>query len=144
MKSICGINCAGCNLKEPCRGCHVTGGCPFGEQCFIARYIIENGMEAYAEFVKLLVNEINFLAVTDMPDVTELNALKGSYVNLEFTLENGQKAKLLDDNKIYLGTQLHKKGTGRCFGVAADEEHILVCEYGENGADPEILIYTKR
>lgn len=144
MISICGIKCAECFLKGSCRGGADTNGCPFGERCFIAKYISQLGAEAYDEFVKLLINEINFLAVTDMPDVTQLNALKGSFVNLEYTLENGQKVKLLNDNQIYLGTQLPKEGTARCFGIAADEGHILVCEYGVNGSDPEIVVYIRR
>lgn len=144
MKSICEVNCSECFLKSNCNGCLNTNGCPFSENCFIARYILQNGKEAYDKFVGLLINEINFLAVTDMPDVTSLNPLKGSFVNLEYTLDSGQKAKLLNDNMIYLGTQLHKEGTDRCFGIAADERIILVCEYGENGSAPEILIYMKR
>ena len=33
---------------------------------------------------------------------------------------------------------------GRCFGVLANADFILVCTYGENGADPELLLYKKR
>lgn len=73
-----------------------------------------------------------------------LNALKGSYVNLEYTLPSGQKVMLLNDNKIYLGNQLCKPNNNRCFGIAADEEYILICEYGENGSDPEIVVYMRR
>lgn len=144
MKSICGINCEECSFKEGCKGCCETNGCPFGEECFIAQYIKENGSDAYAEYVKTLLNEINYLGVPDLPEVTSLNALKGSFVNLEYTLSNGQKVKLLNDNKIYLGTQLHKEGSERCFGIAADEEYILVCEYGNYGVDPEIVAYWRR
>ncbi|HOD93933.1 MAG TPA: hypothetical protein PL054_08675 [Clostridia bacterium] len=38
-----------------------------------------------------------------MGKVTRLNTLKGSFVNLEYTLPSGQAVKLLDDNKIYIG-----------------------------------------
>ena len=144
MKSICGIKCAECFFKDECKGCTETGGCPFGEQCFIARYIKQHGAKGYAEFVDSLITEINYLAVPDMPDVESLNALKGSYVNLEYTLPSGQKVKLLNDNKIYLGNQLCKPKSDRCFGIAADEEYILICEYGENGSDPEIVVYMRR
>lgn len=35
-------------------------------------------------------------------------------------------------------------GIERCYGVVADERFILVCEYGCNGADPEIIVYKRR
>ena len=41
-----------------------------------------------------------------MPRVEKLNALVGSYVNLEYPLPNGAKVKLLDDNVTYLGNQI--------------------------------------
>ena len=42
-------------------------------------------------------------------DEFKLNALVRKYVNLEYTLSNGQKVKFLDDQKTYLG----KSGDGR-------------------------------
>lgn len=45
--------------------------------------------------------------------------------------------------KSYLGNQLRKKDSDRCYGVIADEHYLLVCEYGENGADAEIVVYKK-
>lgn len=27
--------------------------------------------------------------------------------------------------------------------MTADEHYLLVCEYGENGADPEVIAYKK-
>lgn len=79
-----------------------------------------------------------------MAEVTSLNALKGSFVNLTYTLANGQTLKLLDDDKIYLGNQLYKKDNDRCYGLAADENYLSVCEYGENCSDAEIVIYKRR
>ena len=79
-----------------------------------------------------------------MPEVTDLNALAGSYINLVYTLPSGQAVKLLEDEKIYLGNQLEKAGSSRCYGLAADESFLLVCEYGANGSDPEIILYKKR
>ena len=79
-----------------------------------------------------------------MEDVTELYALRGSFVNLEYDLHGTQKIKFWDDDSIYLGNQLCKKGSDRCYGLTADENYLLVCEYGENGSDPEIIVYKKR
>lgn len=35
-----------------------------------------------------------------MPKITELCQLCGSFVNLEYALQNGEKVKLLDDTKL--------------------------------------------
>lgn len=91
-----------------------------------------------------IISEINALGIGDMEEVKSLNLLKGSYINLEYTLPNGRRVKLLDDNKIYLGNQLHKKGSERCYGIAADEKYLLVCEYGCGGSEAEIVVYTRR
>ena len=50
----------------------------------------------------------------------------------------------LNDKDIYLGNQIEKQDSERCCGVVADETFILVCEYGRNGADPEIVLYKRR
>ena len=65
-------------------------------------------------------------------------------MNLEYTLPNGAKVKLLDDTKIYLGYQLEKENSDWCYGLVADSEYLLLCEYGCNGSDPEIIVYKKR
>ena len=65
-------------------------------------------------------------------------------INLEYTKPNGEKFKLLDDAEIYLGTQVIKEGTNKYYGLAANEEFLVVSEYGENGADPELIVYKKR
>ena len=74
-----------------------------------------------------------------------LNALVGSYVNLEYLLPNGAKVKFLDDNTTYLGNQLESEfGGDRCFGILANMDFILVCTYAEGGTDPELVLYKKR
>jgi transcriptional regulator with XRE-family HTH domain len=101
----------------------------------------DGGFEALK---KSLIEEINALNIEGMPRLERLNALVGSFINLAYPLPNGAKVKLLDDNATYLGNQLEGAGSGRCFGVAANADMILVCTYGENGAEPELLIYKKR
>ena len=87
-----------------------------------------------------LINELNILNIEGMPKVSELNALVGGYVNLEYSLPNGKTVKFLDDNKTYLGCQLECEfGGDRCFGVVANMDFLLVCTYGENGEYPENL-----
>ena len=79
-----------------------------------------------------------------MPEVTELFSLCGSFINSEYPFPDGTIKKFLNDSDIYLGTQLKKKNSDRYFGIAASDKFLLVSEYGENGADPEIVIYKRR
>ena len=103
----------------------------------------DNGQ--FEEFKKSLIDEINALHIEGMPKVEKLNALVGKYVNLEYSLPNGMNVKFLDDNTTYLGNQLEPEfGGERCFGVLANMEFILICTYGEEGADPELVLYKKR
>ena len=99
----------------------------------------------FDEFKRKLIDEINALHIEGMPKVEKLNALVGKYVNLEYSLPNGMNVKFLDDNTTYLGNQLEPEfGGERCFGVLANMEFILICTYGEEGADPELVLYKKR
>ena len=79
-----------------------------------------------------------------MEKVTSLNALKGSFVNLEYTLPGGQTIKFWEDDRIYLGNQMGKKNSGRCYGLTADVHLLLVCEYGCVGSDAEIVVFKRR
>ena len=150
MSSICGAECNGCKFGENnhCQGCSETNGCPFGKQCFVAKYILTGGKENYEQFKKQLINEINGLNISGMPKINELNPLNGSFVNLSYPMPNGEYIKLLDDNDVYLGNQVESEfndgETIRCFGILANMNFILVCEYGMNGDNPELIVYKKR
>ena len=74
----------------------------------------------------------------------DLNLLTGAYVNLEYPLSNGTTVKFLSDKDIYLGNQIERQDSERCYGVVANEDFILICEYGCNGSDPEIVLYKRR
>ena len=109
------------------------------------KYTELGGEEKFDEFKKQLMKEFNDLHIEGMPEVTELSALIGGYVNLEYTLPNGQKVKYLDDGATYLGYQLESEfGGDRCFGLVANMDFLLVCTYEENGENPELVIYKKR
>ena len=84
------------------------------------------------KFEEMLIEEINGLGIKNL-QVKALNLLNGFYVNLEYPLPNGQSVRLLEDNNVYLGNQIEMPGSGRCYGVVADEAYLLVCEYGCNG-----------
>ena len=91
----------------------------------------DNGQ--FEEFKMQLINEINDLHIDGLPRVDKLNALVGKYVNLEYTLPNGQKVKFLDDQKTYLGNQLESEfGGDRCFGILAGMDFILVMYVNDN------------
>lgn len=151
MKTLCGLDCSGCGLKNECGGCTETAGHPFGGSCMIAVCCKNKGCENCGRVVEnpckmkeQLIAEFNALGIEDMEEVTTLNALHGAYINLQYTLPGGQRIKFWDDDRIYLGNQICKKNSNRCYGLTADENYILVCEYGDNGCDAEIIVYKKR
>ena len=99
----------------------------------------------FEQFKNRLVDEINALEIEGMPKVEKLNALVGKFVNLDYPLPNGSKAKFLDDAVTYLGAQLEPEyGGERCFGVLAGMDFILICTYEAQGENPELVLYKKR
>ncbi|MBQ2444585.1 MAG: DUF3795 domain-containing protein [Clostridia bacterium] len=145
MNTICGADCGKCSLKENCKGCAETCGKPFGGTCVAAEYIKAGGKEKYAEFKQILLNEVNcLLKENNIPETDTLYDLQGFFINLAYPLPSGENVKFLDDKKIYLGTQIELADTGMCCGVAADTNFILVCSYGTDGSEPELIAYKKR
>lgn len=142
MKTICGLNCCDqCSLKASCKGCIETDGHPFGGKCAAATFI-KNG-ECFECIKKRLVEEVNSLGIKGL-HINQLYMLNGNYVNLEYTLSNGSKIKFLDDKNIYFGNQVEIPGSEKCYGVIVDNDFILICMYGANGSDPELILFKKR
>ena len=145
MSTICGADCGKCAFKDNCRGCAETCGKPFGGACVAAEYIKVGGREKYAEFKRLLLDEINALLVANgIPRADKLCELSGAFVNLAYPVPSGYAVKFLDDTKVYLGTQIEFADMGICYGVVADTSFILVCSYSVNGSEPELIAYKKR
>lgn len=153
MKALCGLKeCETCPMRgEKCGGCAETGGRPFGGACMLAGCCKSGGcenhgkaFEAPCRLKEQLIAEFNALNIPGMEEVKDLNALPGAYINLSYTLPGGQAIRFWDDSRIYLGHQLHKKGSGRCYGLTADENYLLVCEYGDGGRDAEIVVFQRR
>ena len=148
--SCCGMSLEDCNVsreldgffnEEYCRWCYADG-----EYTLDAwkRYVELGGVEKFEEFKSKLVDEINLLLKGEgLPRVENLNVLSGEFINMEYTLPNGDVAKFLDDRATYLGSQLEGEA-GVCYGIAANMEFILICSYEENGENPQIVIYKKR
>lgn len=144
MLTLCGQECCDrCERKDDCGGCANTEGRPFGGICVAAESVRKGGSEELSRMKKRLIGEINSLGIEGL-FVEDLNLLNGFFVNLEYTLPNGQRIKLLRDENIYWGNQVERPASDRCYGIAADAEYLLICEYGCNGADPQIVMYKKR
>lgn len=136
--TYCGSDCCKeCNRLSECGGCEKSGGHPFGGSCIAERNKDFLGLK------KQLIDELNSLGIKGLA-VDDLCLLNGAFVNLEYPLSNGTAVQFLNDNDVYLGCQIEQTGSERCLGVVANEEFILVCEYGCNGTHPEIIMYKKR
>lgn len=90
-----------------------------------------------------LIRQFNALGIPDMEEVTELYELRGDFINLEYRLPSGQRVRLWDDETIYYGAEVCKRNSDRCYGLTADDTYLLVCEYGEGGADAEIVVLKR-
>ena len=144
MTSFCGANCEECPKRENCAGCETLCGNRRG-RCVAADYIRVGGIPAYSAFKKALLAEINrLLAAEGLPVADALYELLGEDVNLAYPLPDGRRVTFLSNEKIYLGTQIALPDPGVCVGAVADASFILLCRYGVDGADPEILLYKQR
>lgn len=136
--TYCGSNCCeNCSSFSECGGCENCAGHPFGGSCIAERN------SNFSELKQQLIEEINALGIDGLV-VDDLNLLTGAYVNLEYPLSNGTTVRFLNEKDIYLGNQIERQDSDRCYGVVADEIFILVCEYACHGADPEIVLYKRR
>ena len=121
MLSFCGTECCkNCPRLAACGGCREVNGHPFGGVCVAAEWVKAGGLENLEYQKQQLIMEFNSLRIDGL-HVEDLNFLSGCYVNLEYQLPND-----------------------RCYGIIGDENYLLVCEYGCNGSDPEIVLYRKR
>lgn len=128
--------------EEYCKWCYADGDYTMD---YWKQYARLGGKEKFNKFKQKIIEEINtLLCVEGLPKVKDLNVLSGSFINLEYTLPNGKIVKFLNDKATYLGTQLESEFGGRCFGIAANMDFILICNYEENGENPELVIYKKR
>ena len=147
----CGMPLEDCNTsretdgnfnEEYCRWCYSSGEYTLD---IWKKYAKIGGKEKFKEFKEQLIHEFNtLLHIEGLPKVENLNVLPGEFVNMTYTLPNGETVKFLDDNQTYLGSQLESEFGGRCFGIVANMDFLLVCTYEENGENPELVIYKKR
>ena len=127
--------------EDYCRWCYADGEYTLD---FWRQYNGAPKREDFKEFKAILCREFNTLLSTEgLPEVKDLNVLSGEFINMEYTLPSGEKAKFLDDNATYLGSQL-EGANGKCYGIAANMDFLLICSYEENGENPELVMYKKR
>ena len=129
--------------EEYCKWCYADG--DFTLDVW-KQYLALGGKQQFEAFKRQIMDEFNtLLHIEGLPKVEHLNVLPGSFINLEYRLPNGRSVPFLDDKATYLGNQLECMfGGDRCFGIAAGLDFLLVCTYGENGSDPELVLYKKR
>jgi hypothetical protein len=96
-----------------------------------------------ANMQKKILKRFHELGIDELKTVDSLNELNGDYINLECTLPNGEKGRLLNDKKKYWGNQVCQVDTDKCYGIAADENQIAVYLYGCNGIDAELVAWVK-
>lgn len=140
MKTICGIDCEKCEINTSCKGCVQTDGKPFGGECVTALHCKKGDLREHKE---KLIDFFNSLNIPDAEKLCEVYPVIGSYINMPYTLSNGESVKFLEDGKIYLSSQISKQNTDRCYGIAADDNYMLVSEYGKDGADAVLVVYTR-
>ena len=150
-KTICGADCTQCGLQDTCAGCVSTDGRPFGGDCPLAACCRDTGCGRCESCTQLpcglrerMIAEFRAFGIPELAGLDALYALKGALVNLEYTLPSGQAVKFLKNDNLYLGSQLRKTGTDRWYGLAGDADCLLVSEYGDDGADAQLLVYKKR
>ena len=129
--------------EEYCKWCYADG--DFTLDVW-KQYLTLGGKQQFEAFKQQIMDEFNtLLHIEGLPKVEHLNVLPGSFIKLEYRLPNGRSVPFLDDKATYLGNQLECVfGGDRCFGIAAGLDFLLVCTYGENGSDPELVLYKKR
>ena len=89
VSSICGIDCTQCGFRDSCNGCEETDGRPFGADCIVA-LCCQKSNDALRELKERLIAQFNALGIDDMEEVKDLNALKGSFVNLAYPFLTGR------------------------------------------------------
>lgn len=145
MQTICGMDCCcECQLHgAACAGCQETSGHPCGGSCVAAELFQRGGAPAFLQARQQLINECNALGLPGL-QVSDMHLMMGQLVDLTYPLPNGTSANLLRPNRVYFVNQLPSPDSGRCYGIAADETMLLVCTYGAEGREPELLLFKRR
>lgn len=140
---ICGLKCCeNCGMRQDCGDCEACHGHPFGGNCIAAEAIRKGGVESFKALEKRLVDAFNALDIPGLK-IDHLNLLNGSYVNMAYPLPNGTTVQFLNDNDVYLGNQIERPATNRCYGILTDGAFLLVVSYGCDGINPKLELFKQ-
>lgn len=92
---------------------------------------------------KQLVQAFRALEIPELKTLESLSELPGHFINLDYTLPNGRTVRFLEDDKTYLGSQIHKENSDRCYGLISDGSFLFVCEYGCGGSDAAVVFFQR-
>ena len=90
--------------------------------------------------MQTLINAFNQLGVPDMPTLSKLYGHKGSAINFEVRLPNGDITKIFDDNKIYYTAELKNEDKDFAFLLVTDKTQLVVLKAKHNDK-PQVIIW---
>ena len=67
-----------------------------------------------------------------------------SWMSSKGILSTSTAACPMGRRRSYYGAEVCKRGSERCYGLAADEGQLVVYEYGNGGADAELVVWKRR
>ena len=85
-----------------------------------------------------VIKKLEELEIPEFKDIKEMCELPGAYVNMESELPNGEKKKVLQDDAMYLCCQAPINDL-ECYGVAANEERIVIYRYKNDDSESKII-----
>lgn len=135
--------CLECIGKEECIA-NETVDTTFERKCHFDKYanLAQGNYEAFKRRALVRINKI--MDDERLPFIEELSEYEGAFVNIEYTLPNGKKIKLLDDNDMYLAAQVENPELEICYGVVIDAGCIIIGSYDYEGSNAKLLLYRQR
>jgi hypothetical protein len=93
---------------------------------------------------KRAIDEINALGIRALPPIDKLKVLRGELINWKYNV-HGNCIKVLDDNISYWCMQVEKTdGSKRMYGIACDDNYIIVNECGGTKEDSRLVLLKRR
>ncbi len=90
--------------------------------------------------MQTLINAFNALKIKDMPSLLKLYGHKGSAINGEVILPNGNVEKIFDENKIYYTAELLNEDKNLSFLLVTDKAQLVVLRKKAN-EKPKVIIW---
>ena len=87
-----------------------------------------------------LIRKFNELNIEDMPELQKLYGHKGSAINFEVRLPNGDVQRIFEDNKIYYTAELKNEDKNLAFLLVTDKTQLVVLKAKTNDK-PQIIVW---